>query len=88
MPTEVREMLEAASPTAAKRLIQALDAERAIIVGHGDSSSVEMVPDFDLRLKAATALLDRLYGKPAQAITGDEGKPLRIGVVVLPPETD
>jgi hypothetical protein len=45
-------------------------------------------PDGRVRIQAANSLLDRLYGKPSQAITDEDGKPLRIGVVVLPPETD
>lgn len=31
-------------------------------------------------LAAAQALLDRGYGKPAQAITGDEGGPIELAV--------
>lgn len=31
-------------------------------------------------VKAATALLDRGYGKPAQAVTGADGGPLQLAV--------
>lgn len=44
--------------------------------------------DGRVRIQAANSLLDRLYGKPTQALTDEDGKALRIGVVVLPPETD
>ena len=65
-------MLEAATPHAAKRLIEALDAERYVgLDGHA-------VPDWKARTLAAETLLSRLYGKPAQAITSEDGGPLRI----------
>lgn len=43
---------------------------------------VELMRGEDKRtaLAAAQALLDRGYGKPAQAITGDEGGPVEIAV--------
>jgi hypothetical protein len=76
MDPEVKAMLLAASPKAAERLIEALDAERAVVVPGGrDAAHVEMVPDFDMRIKAANAVLDRLFGKPKQPITGEEGAP-------------
>jgi hypothetical protein len=45
-------------------------------------------PDGRTRIQAANSLLDRLYGKPSQAITDDEGGPLRVGVYILPAERD
>jgi hypothetical protein len=68
---EVREMLTAATPDAARRLIDALDAT------DGDE------PDHDMRVKAANAILDRVYGKPTQAIAGEDGEPLRIDIGVV-----
>lgn len=81
MPEDLREMLAAACPAAAKRLIEALDAERAIVVpgGHGQGF-VEHVPDWDLRVKASGVILDRVYGKPAQTITGEDGQPVAVAV--------
>lgn len=32
----------------------------------------------DVRLRAAVALLDRAWGKPAQAVTGEDGGPIAI----------
>ncbi len=42
-----------------------------------------MVPDHGERIKAANALLDRRYGKPNQAITGEDGGPLQVQNVDL-----
>lgn len=71
IPPEVREILAAATPDAARRLIEALDAT--------DGTS----PDHEIRIKAANAILDRMYGRPAQAITGEEGGPLRLDVGIV-----
>ncbi len=71
-------MLEAATVHAAGRLIEALDALKYVgIDGHA-------VPDWKARSMAADALFDRLYGKPAQAITGENGAAISFGVVLLP----
>lgn len=79
MDPAVKEMLLAATPQAAQRLIDALDAERAVVVPGGkDAGTVEKVPDFDMRIKAANSILDRVYGKPTVAITGEDGGPLKI----------
>jgi hypothetical protein len=45
-------------------------------------------PDGNTVVKAAVALLDRGWGKPAQSVTNDDGKPLRVGLVILPAETN
>ncbi len=74
LPDEVRAMLECATPKAARAIIDALGAERAIVV----DKSITMVPDTKARLDAATILLDRLYGKPSQAITNEDGSPVRV----------
>jgi hypothetical protein len=49
-----------------------------VIVGRGEDAYAERIPDYDLRLKAAGAALDRVYGKPKQAteLTGAEGGPI------------
>jgi hypothetical protein len=81
MDPEVKAMLLAASPKAAERLIEALDAERAVVVPGGrDAAHVEMVPDFDMRIKAANAVLDRVFGKATQPITGEDGGPVRFDI--------
>lgn len=64
-------MLAAATPAAAQRLIDALDAL--------DGSE----PDHDLRIKAANAILDRVYGRPVQAVAGEDGGGIRIDVGIV-----
>lgn len=66
-------MLAAATPKAAQTLIAALDAEYAVVVGGGDSARMEMVPDYELRVKAANAVLDRVYGRPTTVVAGEDG---------------
>lgn len=80
MPAEVRDMLEAATPKAAKTLCDALDANESYVIGVGDSARIETAPDYELRVKAANAILDRLYGKPVQAISGEDGGPAVVAV--------
>lgn len=87
MDPEVRTMLEGKTKDAVEKLIQCLEAERAIVVGNGKDAHTEMVPDYDLQLKAANAILDRAYGKPAVALTDGDGGPLRMGLVMLPAES-
>ncbi len=70
-------MLEAASPHAAERLIQALDAEKYV------GLDARAVPDWKARAVAADALFDRLYGKPAQSITGEDGGPLKVDFAAI-----
>lgn len=50
----------------------------------------EIMESEDERAAAAAsqALLDRGYGKPAQAITGEDGAPLRMIVQVAPTDPD
>lgn len=74
-------MLQEGTPKAAQRLIEALDAERPVVVGNGPHATMEMVPDHDVRLKASEVLFSRLYGKPRQEVTGEDGAPL-MGAVV------
>lgn len=78
---DVRQMLVEATPKAARRVIEALDAERAVVVGNGPSARVEMIPDHDVRIKAYDAIMNRIHGKPSQEITGNDGGPL-IGSLV------
>lgn len=73
-------MLAAASPKAAKTLVDALEAERSIVVGGGDNAYIEQVPDVDMRVKAANAILDRVYGKPTAYVAGEDGGPAIVAV--------
>lgn len=83
MDPVVKEMLRCATPAAAKALVDALAAERSIVVGSGDKAEVVGVPDHEVRMKAANAILDRLYGKPHQSISGEDGGPIRIDIDLL-----
>jgi hypothetical protein len=51
-----------------------------VVVGQGESASVERVPDHDARIKAARELLDRAYGRARMALehTGSEGGPIEL----------
>lgn len=80
MDPKVRAMLLAATPAAAKVLVDALAAERAVVVGGGDGTSVQMVPDIDMRLKAANAIFDRVHGKPTSFVSGEDGGPAVVAV--------
>jgi len=75
-------MLEAATPLAVQRLTEALSAERYVgLDGHA-------VPDWKARTQAAEVILDRLYGKPPQAVMGEDGSPIRLGIVIVPQKAD
>lgn len=60
--------------------IEALGAEKPVVVSDGaeSGSHIEYVVDHDVRIKAANALADRGYGRPAQAITGEDGGPVQV----------
>lgn len=83
IPAEVREMLEAATPHAAKRLIEALDAKTVV---HYLGKEVGTYVDHKTRVTAAETILNRIHGRPVQAITGADGKAPVLGLVILPPE--
>lgn len=42
-------------------------------------------PDGRVAVAAIKEWHDRAYGKPSQALTGEDGEPIRFGVVMLPP---
>lgn len=76
-----RTMLGDAMPKAIKRLIEGLDAMQYV----GMDGRAE--PHWKERREYAMALLDRRYGKPSQAITGEGGESIAVGLIVLPSET-
>lgn len=67
---------------------EALRAERGVVVGNGPEAHVELVPDIPTRMKAADAVLDRIYGKAKQAteITGAGGGPVETAPAAIPEE--
>lgn len=80
MPTAVRQLLIDATPKAAKAYIDALDAERIWTDQQGGEHSA---PDHGIRVAAATAILDRVCGKPSQAVTGEDGGPIQVDVGII-----
>lgn len=75
MPEAELTMLGDACPKAIQALIDALGANKsAAFEGVVIDSKV---PDHDVRKAAANDILSRKYGKPAQAITGDDGGPVQ-----------
>lgn len=79
---EVREMLRAATVPAVQALLDALKAHS------GKDANGDVIPDHDIRVKAANALLDRGIGKAVQAVSigleDEDGNAMRLGVVLLP----
>lgn len=61
---------------AIKALADALEATRLVVSAKGDVVAEE--PDHRVRVAAAQALLDRAHGKPAQAITGEDGGAVKV----------
>lgn len=73
-------MLLAATPAAAKRLIEALDATTVM---HYLGDEVGEYIDHGTRIKAAETILSRIFGKAAQPITGEDGKPLTFDIAPI-----
>ncbi len=73
LPEAVRDMMVAATPKAAQALIAALDAST------GEAGE----PDHEVRMKAANYIMDRIYGKPTQAVVGEDGGPIRVDMGLL-----
>jgi hypothetical protein len=76
----IRERIEEEIEPVISALVDALTADRGVVVGQGESASVEFVPDHDARIKAARELLDRAYGRARQAleVTGEDGAPVAL----------
>lgn len=79
MDPVVKEMLLCACPRAAKKLIDALEATTPIVV----NGAVQHVPDFNLQVKAANHILDRIHGKPAQTVSVDSTEPLKLDLTLV-----
>jgi hypothetical protein len=65
---------------------EALEATSGVVVGNGRDAHVEVLPDYGTRLKAAAMALDRVYGRPRQAmeVTGADGGPVASSLVLDP----
>lgn len=59
-----------------------LQAMKAVVVGNGGSARIELVEDMLTRMRAAEAVMDRIYGRPKQVneITGADGGALEVKV--------
>lgn len=69
-------------------LEDALNAERAIVVGSGESAEIERVPDHKIRLQATREAHDRVYGKPKQQVElGGSEVPIRAEIVAVDERT-
>jgi hypothetical protein len=86
VPEEVKDMLRAATPKAAKVLVDALDATEGDVIDTDTGERHAGPPDWKLRLQAANAILDRTAGKATQPIRGEDadGKPAHVGLIFLP----
>lgn len=62
----MRELVEGQIIDFLRPYMEALTAEKEVVVGHGRSARVVTVPDHRARMQAAEQLFDRVYGKPKQ----------------------
>jgi hypothetical protein len=62
----LRERVEADIDRWLRPYEEALEATRTIVVGQGSQAHLEHVPDHRVRMRAAEAVLDRVYGRPRQ----------------------
>lgn len=69
----MREMVEEHIIDFLKPYMEALTAEKEVVVGHGRAARVETVPDHRARMQAAESLFDRIYGKPKQSTVLEGG---------------
>lgn len=60
--------IEASADRILDAQLEALNAERGIVVGDGDDAVLELVPDYLTRLRAGDTLLSRALGKPGQSL--------------------
>jgi hypothetical protein len=77
----IRERIEGDMEPVIAALVDALFADRGVVVGAGESAELELIPDHAARIAAARELLDRAYGKAKQQteVTGADGEPIDFG---------
>lgn len=83
----MRERFEADADRYMKPLEEALLALKAVVVGNGAHAHVQTIEDYSVRLRALEVMLDRIYGKPKQAVehSGPDGEAME---VVVPDSKD
>jgi hypothetical protein len=76
----IRERIEQDMEPVIAALVDALSADRGVVVGAGESAELELLPDHAARIAAARELLDRAYGRARQAleVTGEDGGPIEL----------
>jgi hypothetical protein len=78
----LREIVEAELEDWLAPYREALEAQRAIVVGTGDDAELELVPDHRVRMRATREVLDRVYGRPRIVseleVSGPGGDPIRL----------
>jgi hypothetical protein len=76
----IRERIEQDMEPVIAALVDALSADRGVVVGAGESAELELIPDHAARIAAARELLDRAYGRARQAleVTGEDGGPVAL----------
>jgi hypothetical protein len=80
IPESIKKLAKEKSEEALRTIIEIMrSAEKAV----STKMEIVYVPDYPTRLRAAEYVLDRAWGKPAQAITGEEGGPVNIKAEVL-----
>lgn len=73
-----------ASEQVAQTYIDALNAEKQILVRSNGKTAIHMVPDYALRLRAAEAIHDRWVGKPRQAVElSGSDTPVAVGLATI-----
>ena len=85
IPAEVKEAWAAMTPKGTRMLDEALGATRPVVVSGGKDSpaTVEYVPDWTARLTALELLYSRQWGKAPQAITGEDGGPVKVDFAAI-----
>lgn len=72
---EHRERCRVYGDKALQKLVDAMDAMKLHLGGEGYR---EEFPDWKARIDAAKTILEHGYGKPAQAITGEDGGAIKV----------
>lgn len=74
----LRERIEERVDEVISVYLEAMKADRTIVIGKGEDAVIEKEVDHAIRLRAVEALNDRAYGKPGQAfeLTGKGGGPI------------
>jgi hypothetical protein len=82
LPQVMREMVEQRAGEVMQPYFDGLTALRPVVVGNGPHARLRMVEDPSVRLRAADAVFDRVYGKPKQTteLTGADGAAIAVHV--------